>query len=153
MTLRAPIISVLGHVDAGKTSLMDMLRGTKVQANEAGGITQSITCSYIESDILRPHIEVMEGKFKQELNIPGLLMIDTPGHMSFNIMRDRGSSLCDIAIIVIGLHEGIKPQTIESIEMLRNKKVPFIIAMTKLDMIDGYIVTNEISLQQALKQQ
>ncbi len=159
MTLRAPIISVLGHVDAGKTSLMDMLRGgTKVQANEAGGITQSISCSMIPSATIKPHIDIIEGKFKTEMTIPGLLMIDTPGHKSFNIMRDRGSSLCDIAIVVIGLHEGIKPQTIESIEMLKNKKVPFIIAMTKLDMLDGYnksqgINTHETSLQQALKKQ
>lgn len=154
MSLRAPIVSVMGHVDAGKTSLMDMLRGgTKVQANEAGGITQSISCSMIPSDIIKPHIDIMEGKFKTDMIIPGLLMIDTPGHMSFNIMRDRGSSLCDIAIVVIGLHEGIKPQTIESIEMLRSKKVPFIIAMSKLDMLDGYIKTNDLSLQQALRKQ
>ena len=154
MTLRAPIISVMGHVDAGKTSLMDMLRGgTKVQANEAGGITQSISCSMIPQEVIKPHIDIMEGKFKTEMTIPGLLMIDTPGHKSFNIMRDRGSSLCDIAIVVIGLHEGIKPQTIESIEMLRNKKVPFIIAMTKLDMLDKWIYTDETMLINALKKQ
>ena len=155
MSLRAPIISVMGHVDAGKTSLMDMLRGgTKVQANEAGGITQSISCSMIPIDNIESHVKVIEGKFKTDnIIIPGLLMIDTPGHMSFNIMRERGSSLCDIAIVVIGLHEGIKPQTIESIEMLKNKKVPFIIAMSKLDMLDGYNKTNYLSLQQALRKQ
>ena len=155
MSLRAPIISVMGHVDAGKTSLMDMLRGgTKVQANEAGGITQSISCSMIPIETVEPHVKVIEGKFKTDnIIIPGLLMIDTPGHMSFNIMRERGSSLCDIAIVVIGLHEGIKPQTIESIEMLKSKKVPFIIAMSKLDMLDGYNKTNDLSLQQALRKQ
>lgn len=155
MSLRAPIISVMGHVDAGKTSLMDMLRGgTKVQSNEAGGITQSISCSMIPIEMIEPHVKVIEGKFKTDnIIIPGLLMIDTPGHMSFNIMRERGSSLCDIAIVVIGLHEGIRPQTIESIEMLRSKKVPFIIAMSKLDMLDGYNKTNDLSLQQALRKQ
>lgn len=155
MSLRAPIISVMGHVDAGKTSLMDMLRGgTKIQANEAGGITQSISCSMIPIDVIEPHVKVIDGKFKTDnIIIPGLLMIDTPGHMSFNIMRERGSSLCDIAIIVIGLHEGIKPQTIESIEMLKSKKIPFIIAMSKLDTLNGYNKTNNISLQQALKYQ
>ena len=159
MTLRAPIISVMGHVDAGKTSLMDMLRGgTKVQANEAGGITQSISCSMIPQEVIKPHIDIIDGKFKTDIIIPGLLVIDTPGHKSFNIMRDRGSSLCDIAIVVIGLHEGIKPQTIESIEMLRTKKVPFIIAMTKLDMLDGWIksqgiYTDETMLINSLKKQ
>lgn len=155
MSIRAPIISVMGHVDAGKTSLMDMLRnGTKVQFNEAGGITQSISCSMIPINIVEPHVKAIEGKFKTEqIIIPGLLLIDTPGHMSFNIMRERGSSLCDIAIVVIGLHEGVKPQTIESITMLKNKKIPFIVIMSKLDTLDGYKKTGETTLQKALKQQ
>lgn len=153
MTLRAPICCFLGHVDAGKTSLMDMIRGTKVQAVEAGGITQSLSCSLVPASMLQSHIAQIDGKFKQPVNIAGLLMIDTPGHKAFNIMRDQGSSLCDIAIVVIESHDGVKPQTIESIKMLQEKKIPFVIAMTKLDLIDGYTVTNKTSLQKALKKQ
>ena len=99
--LRAPIICVMGHVDAGKTKLLDQLRSSKLVDKEAGGITQQIGSSLLNIDTIFHRTKNLEGKFKTELQIPGFLMIDTPGHKSFSNLRSRGSSLCDIAIIVM----------------------------------------------------
>ena len=143
-SLKSPVVSFLGHVDAGKTSLMDIIRGTSIQQGEAGGITQGIGSSFVPIQYIRNITESIKGKYAVDPNIPGILIVDTPGHSAFSSMRDRGSSLCDIAILVIDLNSGIQPQTEESIKILKEKNVPFVIAATKIDMIYGWKKTEEI---------
>lgn len=151
--LKSPICCFLGHVDAGKTSLMDVVRNTSIAENEAGGITQSIGSSFISINDIKIVTNNIKGKFKVEHQIPGLLVVDTPGHAAFSNLRQRGSSLCDMAILVIDILDGVKPQTIESIKILKDKKVPFVIAATKIDMIYGWQKTNEYNLRKVLKKQ
>ncbi|KQM10606.1 MAG: translation initiation factor IF-2 [Candidatus Methanomethylophilaceae archaeon] len=135
MAIRQPIVSVLGHVDHGKTKLLDRIRGTSVQSREAGSITQHIGATEVPID----HIyKVCGNLIRKKFDIPGLLFIDTPGHHSFMTLRARGGSLADIAVLVIDIREGIKPQTIESIRILRQYKTPFVIAMNKVDTIQGW---------------
>lgn len=134
--LRQPIVSVLGHVDHGKTSLLDRVRGGKVAEREAGAITQHIGATEVPLQSLR---EMMGPLARgREFSLPGLLFIDTPGHHSFNALRARGGALADIAILVIDVADGLKPQTIESLRILRNNKTPFVIALNKVDRIQGY---------------
>jgi translation initiation factor 5B len=137
--LRQPVVVVLGHVDSGKTSLLDRVRGTAVQAREVGGITQHIGASFfpIETikDITGPLYQRLS---KSETQIPGLLVIDTPGHEVFANLRVRGGSAADLAIVVADVNKGFEPQTIESIEILRKRKVPFVIALNKIDMVTGW---------------
>lgn len=139
MQLRQPVVVVLGHVDSGKTSLLDRVRGTAVQAREVGGITQHIGASFfpIETikDITGPLYQRLS---KSETQIPGLLVIDTPGHEVFANLRVRGGSAADLAIVVADVNKGFEPQTIESIEILRKRKVPFVIALNKIDMVNGW---------------
>ena len=137
MAIRQPVVSVLGHVDHGKTKLLDAIRGTSVQAREAGAITQHIGATEVPID----HIYKVCGPLigKKKFDVPGLLFIDTPGHHSFITLRARGGSLADIAVLVIDIREGIMPQTIESIKILRQYKTPFIIALNKVDTIQGWI--------------
>jgi len=125
MAIRQPVVSVLGHVDHGKTKLLDAIRGTTVQAREAGAITQHIGATEVPID----HIYKMCGPLigKKKFDVPGLLFIDTPGHHSFITLRARGGSLADIAVLVIDIREGLMPQTIESIKILRQYKTPFVI--------------------------
>ncbi|MDD4185670.1 MAG: translation initiation factor IF-2 [Candidatus Methanomethylophilaceae archaeon] len=135
MAIRQPIVSVLGHVDHGKTKLLDRIRGTSVQSREAGLITQHIGATEVPID----HIyKVCGNLIRKKFDIPGLLFIDTPGHHSFMTLRARGGSLADIAVLVIDIREGLKPQTIESIRILRQYKTPFVIAMNKIDTIQGW---------------
>ncbi|MDE1842796.1 MAG: translation initiation factor IF-2 [Thaumarchaeota archaeon] len=139
MQIRQPIVAVLGHVDSGKTSLLDKIRGTGVQAREAGGITQHIGASFLPSEILKKVCGPLYAKMggaNQE--IPGLLVIDTPGHEIFTNLRARGGSAADIAILVIDVNRGFQPQTNESLKILQNRKVPFVIALNKVDMISGW---------------
>ncbi len=132
-------MAVLGHVDSGKTSLLDKIRGTGVQAREAGGITQHIGASFLPTDAIKkscgPLFEKMAGD-KQE--IPGLLVIDTPGHEIFTNLRARGGSAADIAILVVDVNRGFQPQTNESLKILQSRKVPFVIALNKVDMVSGW---------------
>jgi len=126
--IREPIVVVLGHVDAGKTSLLDKLRGTAVQEKEAGGITQHIGASLFPSDVLVKLSRGLLEKFRIKVEIPGILFIDTPGHEAFANLRYRGGSAADIAIVVVDITKGVEPQTIESINILKEKKVPFLVA-------------------------
>ncbi len=136
MGTRQPIVSVLGHVDHGKTRLLDCVRGTSVAAGEAGLITQHIGATEVPIEHIREVCgPLMKGK---SFNVPGLLFIDTPGHHSFITLRARGGSLADLAVLVIDVKEGIKPQTIESIRILKQFKTPFIIALNKIDVIPGW---------------
>ncbi|HID47207.1 MAG TPA: GTP-binding protein, partial [Methanococcaceae archaeon] len=111
MDLRCPIVCVLGHVDHGKTSLLDRIRRTRVSQREAGGITQHIGASEIPIDVIKKVAKDLLGMLKADLKIPGLLVIDTPGHEAFTSLRKRGGALADIAILVVDINEGFKPQT------------------------------------------
>ncbi|MCK9323110.1 MAG: translation initiation factor IF-2 [Candidatus Methanomethylophilaceae archaeon] len=137
MAIRQPVVSVLGHVDHGKTKLLDRIRGTSVQAREAGAITQHIGATEVPIEHIYKMCSALIGKKK--FDVPGLLFIDTPGHHSFVTLRARGGSLADLAVLVIDIREGIMPQTIESIHILRQYKTPFVIALNKIDTIEGWI--------------
>ncbi len=151
MAIRQPVVSVLGHVDHGKTKLLDAIRGTSVQAREAGAITQHIGATEVPIE----HIYKVCGPLigKKKFDVPGLLFIDTPGHHSFITLRARGGSLADIAVLVIDIREGIMPQTIESIKILRQYKTPFIIALNKVDTIQGWVVEKDAPFVLNEKQQ
>ena len=136
--LRQPIVVMLGHVDHGKTSLLDCIRKTTIAKKEAGAITQHIGASEISlADIYDACGRTMGGKLP-ELSIPGLLFIDTPGHESFTHLRERGGSIADIAVLVVDINQGFQPQTIESIRILREFKTPFIVAANKIDIVTGW---------------
>lgn len=133
---RHPIVSVLGHVDHGKTSILDKIRGTKVFDREAGAITQHIGASEVPLDTIYQRCGVLlKGK---KFTVPGLLCIDTPGHHAFSSLRKRGGALADIAVLVVDMTEGLMPQTIEAIQILRSTKTPFIIAANKVDRCAGW---------------
>lgn len=138
MAVRQPIITVCGHVDHGKTSILDKLRGTSVQSGEAGGITQKISFTIMPKETIKERGGVILEKFKIPLEIPGFLLIDTPGHAAFTNIRKRGGSLADLAVLVIDINEGIKPQTAEVLQILRLNKTPFIIALNKIDNVSGW---------------
>jgi translation initiation factor 5B len=137
--LRQPIVVVLGHVDSGKTSLLDNVRGTAVQAREVGGITQHIGASFLPVQTIKEITGPLYAKLvKTEAAIPGLLVIDTPGHEVFANLRTRGGSAADIAIVVVDVNKGFEAQTIESMDILKKRRVPFVIALNKLDMVAGW---------------
>jgi len=129
---------VLGHVDTGKTLLLDKIRKTSVQAREAGGITQHIGASYFPVDTLKQLVGPLLSMVKGEIEIPGLLVVDTPGHEAFTNLRKRGGGVADIAILVIDVLRGFEAQTHESIEILKTRKTPFLVAANKIDRIPGW---------------
>jgi translation initiation factor 5B len=141
---RAPITCIMGHVDVGKTSLLDKIRNTNVQEGEVGGITQQIGASYIPVGTIRR----ITGNYN--IDSPGLLMIDTPGHEAFSNLRKRGTKLCDIGFIIVDLVHGIEPQTIESINILRENRIPFIIALNKIDRLFGWTSVPNRMIQESL---
>lgn len=150
--IRQPIVTVAGHVDHGKTTLLDSIRGTCVAAKEAGRITQKISFTLVPSSIIKERCQNLLNKFKIALEIPGFLFIDTPGHAAFTNLRKRGGALADLAILVIDINEGIMEQTRESIEVLRANKVPFIVALNKVDNIAGWTKRSE-SLVESIEKQ
>lgn len=154
MKLRQPVLVVLGHVDSGKTSLLDTIRGTGVQAREAGGITQHIGASFFPIDTIKQLTGPLYEKLaKSESPVPGLLVIDTPGHEVFANLRSRGGSAADIAIVVIDANKGFEQQTFESVEILKRRKVPFVVALNKVDMITGWRRINSPYVTEQVKAQ
>ncbi|MDD3621940.1 MAG: translation initiation factor IF-2 [Methanofollis sp.] len=148
--IRTPIVCVLGHVDHGKTSLLDWIRGSSVTAGEAGAITQHIGATVVPLEA----IQKMSGAFEKiKINVPGLLFIDTPGHHAFTTLRARGGALADMAILVVDINEGFQPQTIEALEILRACRTPFVVAATKIDRIHGWRVNTNAPFRKTFEAQ
>ncbi|MBI4052415.1 MAG: translation initiation factor IF-2 [Candidatus Diapherotrites archaeon] len=136
--IRKPIITVLGHVDHGKTKILDAIRGTAVAEKEAGQITQHIGATEVPINVIDKISGSLLKKFGFSLSIPGLLFIDTPGHEAFTNLRKRGGSISDLAVLVVDITQGFQPQTLEAIDILRSYKTPFILAANKVDLLHGY---------------
>jgi len=153
MKIRSPIVSVLGHVDHGKTTLLDYIRGSTIADREAGGITQHIGATEIPNDT----IEEICGNFISRLTIkdliPGLFFIDTPGHAAFTSLRKRGGALADLAVLILDINDGFKPQTFEALNILKMYKTPFIVVANKIDMIFGWEVHEGASFKESFTQQ
>lgn len=136
--VRQPLIAVLGHVDHGKTLLLDGIRGTTVAAREAGAITQHVGASEVPVGTVKRICGGLLEKFKIEVTLPGLLFIDTPGHEAFTNLRRRGGALADLAALVVDINEGVMPQTLESLTILQTYKTPFMLVANKIDLIHGW---------------
>ncbi len=136
--VRQPIVSVLGHVDHGKTLLLDRVRGTTVAAREAGQITQHVGASEIPAETIKQICGDFLENFKVKVTLPGLLFIDTPGHEAFTNLRRRGGALADLAVLVVDVGEGFMPQTLESITLLKSDRTPFMLAANKIDLLPGW---------------
>ncbi len=153
MKIRQPIVTVLGHVDHGKTTILDRIRRTSVQRKEAGGITQHIGATEVPIDVIEKISKPLAKMFPIKFKIPGLLFIDTPGHEAFTNLRKRGGSIADIAVLVVDVNQGFQPQTHEAIEILKTYKVPFIVAANKVDAITGWQSKEDEPITLALKRQ
>ncbi|WP_255170518.1 translation initiation factor IF-2 [Natrononativus amylolyticus] len=140
-SLRTPIVAVLGHVDHGKTSLLDKIRGSAVIEGEAGAITQHIGATAVPLDV----VSSIAGELvnPDDFDLPGLLFIDTPGHHSFTTLRSRGGALADIAILVVDVNDGFQPQTLEALDILKRSQTPFIVAANKIDTVPGWNPTED----------
>jgi len=138
MPIRQPIVCVLGHIDTGKTLLLDQIRESSVQAREAGGITQHIGASFFPVETLTKVCGPLLKGVKGKLRIPGLLVIDTPGHEAFANLRRRGGAVADIAVLVIDVLKGFEEQTYECLDILKARKTPFLVAANKIDRVPGW---------------
>jgi len=149
--LRTPIVAVLGHVDHGKTSLLDKVRGSAVTSGEAGAITQHIGATAVPLET----ISNIAGRLvdPDDFDLPGLLFIDTPGHHSFSTLRSRGGALADIAVLVVDVNDGFQPQTLEAIDILKRTQTPFIVAANKVDTTPGWNPQPDTPIQQSLEAQ
>ncbi len=136
--IRSPICIMMGHVDHGKTTVLDTIRGTAVAKGEAGGITQAISSTNLSMSSIRDICGELLDTLKISITLPGILFIDSPGHAAFTNLRRRGGNLADIAVLVIDINEGIKPQTLECIDILKRYKTPFVVAANKVDLIPGW---------------
>ncbi|ELZ11054.1 translation initiation factor IF-2 [Halovivax asiaticus JCM 14624] len=150
-SLRTPIVAVLGHVDHGKTSLLDQIRGSAVIEGEAGAITQHIGATAVPLDV----ISAIAGDLvdPDDFDLPGLLFIDTPGHHSFTTLRSRGGNLADIAILVVDVNDGFQPQTIEALDILQRSQTPFIVAANKIDTVPGWNPTDDAPIKPTYENQ
>jgi len=142
--LRQVIVTIMGHVDHGKSHIVDIIKKTSIVKSEPGRITQSIKAYFVSLETIKVVCKNLLDFSK--IKVPGLLFIDTPGHKAFTNLRKRGGSLADIAILVIDINEGIKPQTLESIEILKENKTPFVIALNKIDLLNSWQSKPEINL-------
>jgi len=159
MSIRQPIVVLVGHIDHGKSSILENIKGISITAGEAGGITQTIKFYGIPMTTIDNICGSLLESLKLKLTLPGLLFLDSPGHEAFSTLRRRGGSLADLAILVIDINEGIMPQTRESIEILRECKTPFVIALNKIDLIhgwqskkDSYLLKNIESQSQSVRE-
>ena len=150
MPIRQPIVSILGHVDHGKTTLLDTIRGTCVADRECGRITQHIGATEVPIDVID---QFCGSLMIPNTTIPGLLFIDTPGHHSFTTLRARGGALADLAVLIVDIMEGLKPQTIESLTILKRYQVPFVVAINKVDRINGWVSSDRSCFADAIKAQ
>ncbi|MFT4891381.1 MAG: translation initiation factor 5B [Halobacteriales archaeon] len=150
-SLRTPIVAVLGHVDHGKTSLLDKVRGSAVSKGEAGAITQHIGATAVPLDV----VSSIAGELvdPEDFDLPGLLFIDTPGHHSFTTLRSRGGALADIAVLVVDVNDGFQPQTLEAIDILRRTETPFIVAANKIDTLPGWNPNEDAPIQRTYEAQ
>ncbi|MFB6209549.1 MAG: translation initiation factor IF-2 [Candidatus Nanohaloarchaea archaeon] len=141
---RQPILSVLGHVDTGKTTLLDSIRESRITEGEEGGITQMIGATEVPLETVEEVCGDLLEQLDTKISIPGLLFIDTPGHAAFSSLRKRGGSISDIAVLVIGITEGIQPQTQEALNILQESDTPFVIALNKIDTLHGWSSNHQL---------
>ena len=153
MPLRQPIVSVLGHIDAGKTKLLDKIRKSSVQDREVGGITQHIGASYFPVETLAKLCGPLFQGLKKDVELPGLLVIDTPGHEAFVNLRKRGGAVADIAILVVDVLKGFEAQTYECLDILKEKKTPFLVAANKIDRVPGWKPNPDATFSASYKSQ
>jgi len=151
--MRQPIVAIMGHVDHGKTLLLDKIRGSAIAAREAGGITQAIGASIIPLPTIKQICGPLMESLKFTVTVPGLLFIDTPGHAAFVNLRRRGGNLADIAVLVINVMEGFMPQTLECVDILKHYKTPFIIAANKVDLLPRWRPAKDKPLLQNIAEQ
>ena len=151
--IRSPICTVVGHVDHGKSSILDYIRGSNIVKGEAGAITQAIGASIVPIEMIKEKCGSLLKTLNLDFTIPGLLFIDTPGHEAFTTLRKRGGNLADIAVLVIDVNDGAKPQTLEAVEILKAYKTPFIIALNKIDKVPGWRTDLNVSIQKSIELQ
>jgi translation initiation factor 5B len=142
----------MGHIDSGKTTFLDKIKGTAIVDKEAGKITQHIGATEITIDVINKFSGHLAKKYNFELMLPGLLFIDTPGHNAFDNLRERGGSLADLVVLVMDINKGLQVQDIETINILKMYKVPFVVIANKVDLINGWHqegndITNNLTTQ------
>jgi translation initiation factor 5B len=153
LPIRQPIVAVLGHVNAGKTTLLDKIRGTAISLRESGGLTQHIGASHLPLQVIQKICGDLLEKFKIKLDIPGLLIIDTPGHEIFMNLRRRGGAVADMTILVVDFTKGLEAQTYESVSILKSRKTPFLVAYNKVDRTEGWVPNPNASFTDSLTKQ